>query len=159
MYYRLSSQSWYLKDLLKLDDPDIERYTNRLPRHRTSDLHTHPEGLRAFFELFSVFKDEMSLILPDNPKETLFARVLKVLKRDFIDYFKRQGDLGDLIVEYIEELEKFEFLSLSKEQFFDRLSKMIYSLRTRRIEFYEAVLEDYLANREKYDKVIDFLMK
>ncbi len=154
-HYDIHSQSWYLKDLMKLENPDIERYTKsyeELPRYRTGEIHTHPEGLRAFFELFFVFKDEMSLILPDNPDESFFEKVLTVLIRDFINDFKRKGDLEDIIVEYIEELEKFEFLSLSKEQFFDKLSKMIYDLRTRRIAFYEAVLEDYLANKEKYDK-------
>lgn len=153
-YYEIHNQSWYLKDLLNLDNPEIERYTKGLPRYRTRTLHAHPEGMKAFFELFFVFKDEMSLILPDNPDETFFDKVLTVLKRDFIDEFKRQGDLEDSIIEYIEGLEKFEFLSLPKEQFFDKLSKVIYSLRTRRIEFYEAVLEDYLANREKYDNAM-----
>ena len=96
----------------------------------------------------------MSFILPDNTGESFFERVLTVLIRDFIDDFDQHGDLEDAIIEYIEELERFEFLSLPKEAFFDKLSKMIYSLRARRIEFYEAVLKDYLANKEKYDNVM-----
>jgi len=111
-------------------------------------------ALKVFFELFSVFRDEVSLILPDNPAENFFERVLAVLKRDFIDNFERQGDLEDVLIEYIKELEKYEFLSLPKEQFYDKLSKMIYGLRARRIEFYEAVLKDYLANKENYERVM-----
>lgn len=153
-YYDIRSQSWYLKDVLDLENPEIERYTKGLPRYRTCSIHAHPEGLKDFFELFSIFKNEMSFILPDEPDKNFFERVLTVLKRDFLDGFVQRGDLEDTIVEYIEELEKFEFLSLSKEQFFNKLSKMIYSLRTRRIAFYEAVLEDYLANKEKYNAVM-----
>lgn len=155
MYYEIHTQSWYLKDLMKLDNPEIERYTKsyeELPRYRTGSVYTHPEGLKAFFELFSVFKDEMSLILPENPEESFFDRVLTILVRDFVDDFEQQGDLEDIIIGYIENLERYEFLSLSKEVFFDKLSKMIYSLRAHRIKYYEAVLEDYLANKEKYDK-------
>ena len=153
--YEIHNHSWYLKDLMKLDNPEIERYTKsfeELPRYRTGSVYTHPEGLKAFFELFSVFKDEMSLILPENPQESFFDRVLTILVRDFVDDFKQRGDLEVIIIGYIENLEKYEFLSLSKEAFFDKLSKMIYSLRARRIKYYEAVLEDYLANKEKYDK-------
>lgn len=153
-FYRVSNQSWYLKDLLKLDSPEIERYTERLPRYRSCSLHAHSEGLKFFFELFSIFKDEMSFILPDEPDKDFFERVLTVLKRDFIDEFERRGDLEGVIIEYIEELERFEFLSLSKEQFFNKLSKMIYGLRARRIEFYEALLADYLTNKKKYDDVM-----
>jgi hypothetical protein len=153
-FFQISNQSWYLKDLMELENPEIERYTKRLPRYRTRDLHTHPEGLKAFFELFSIFRDEMSFILPDNPDESLFERVLTVLKRDFLDDFDQRGDLEDDIADYIEQLERFEFLSLPKGQFFDKLSKMIYNLRARRIAFYEAMLEDYLANKEKYDKAM-----
>jgi len=156
-YYEIHNHSWYLKDLLKLDDPEIERYTKsyeELPRYRTRDLHAHPEGLKAFFELFSIFREEMGFILPDTPDKSFFERVLMVLKRDFLEGFEQHGDLEDIIVKYIEELEKYEFLSLPKEQFFDKLSKMIYRLRARRIAFYEAVLADYLANKEKYDNVM-----
>jgi hypothetical protein len=153
-HYKVFYNAWYLKDLLKLGNPEVERYTKKLPRYRSGEIHTHFEGLKAFFELFSVFKDEMSLILPDNPGESSFERVLTVLIRDFIDDFEQHGDLEDAIVKHIEELEKYEFLSLPKEQFFDKLSKMIYDLRARRIAFYEAVLADYLANKEKYDNAM-----
>ncbi len=152
-YYEISNQSWYLRDLLKLENPEIERYQG-LPLYRAGGLHAHPEGLKAFFELFSIFRDEMGFILPDEPDKSFFERVLTVLKRDFIDDFEQRGDLEEVIVEFIEELEKFEFLSLPKEQFFNKLSKTIYNLRARRIAFYEAMLEDYLANKEKYDNVI-----
>ncbi len=153
-YYEIYSASWYLKDLLNLENPEIERYTKRLPRYRSGKIHTYPEGLKAYFELFSVFKDEMSLILPDEPDKSFFERVLTVLSRDFGDDFEQHGDLEEVIVKHIEELEKYEFLSLPKEQFFDKLSKMIYDLRARRIAFYEAVLADYLANKEKYDNAM-----
>jgi hypothetical protein len=152
-YYQIINQSWYLADLLKLDDPEIERYQG-LSRYRTRSLHAHPEGLKAFFELFSIFKDEMSFILPDEPDKSFFERVLTVLKRDFFSEFERYGDLEVAISDYIEELEKYEFLSLPKDLFFDKLSKMIYRLRDRRIAFYEALLEDYLANKNKYDKAM-----
>lgn len=154
LYYEIHNQSWYLKDLLELDNPEIERYTKKLPRYRTRDLHADPEDLRVFFELFSVFKDEMSLILPDEPNKSSFERVLTVLIRDFGDDFEQHGDLENVITNHIKELEKYEFLSLPKEQFFDKLSKMIYDLRARRIAFYEAVLADYLANKEKYDNAM-----
>jgi hypothetical protein len=156
MYFEIHNKAWYLADLLKLDNPssELERYTKRIPLYRTVNLHADPKGLKAFFELFSIFRVEMSFILPDNPDDNFFERVLTVLKRDFLDDFEQQGDLEDVIAAYIEHLEKFEFLSLHKEQFYDRLSKMIYSLRTRRIAFYEAMLEDYLANKEKYDKAM-----
>ena len=153
-YYEIHSQSWYLKDVIDLENPEIERYTKKLPRYRTGEIHTHPEGVKAFFELFFIFRDEMSFILPDEPNKSFFERVLMVLKRDFLDGFEQHGDLEDVIVKHIEELEKYEFLSLPKEQFFNKLSKMIYRLRTRRIAFYEAVLADYLANKEKYDNAM-----
>ena len=156
-YYEIHNQSWYLKDLLKLKNPEIERYTKsyeELPRYRIGGIHTHPEGLKAFFKLFSIFRDEMNFILPDEPNKSFFERALTILKRDFLEKFERQGDLEDVIVKYIEELEKYEFLSLPKEKLFDKLSKMIYNLRARRIKYYENVLEDYLANKEKYDEAI-----
>jgi len=156
-YYEIRCKSWYLADLAKLKNPEIERYTKKyteLPRYRVGEIHTHPEGLIAFFELFFVFKDEMSFILPDDPDKSFFERVLTVLRRDFFNEFEQQGDLEEIIVKHIEELEKYEFLSLPKEQFYDKLSKMIYRLRTRRIVFYEAVLEDYLANKEAYDNAM-----
>ncbi len=153
-FYQISNQSWYLADLLKLDNPEIERYTKGLPRYRTRSFHVHPEGLKAFFELFTIFRDEMKFILPDETDKHFFERVLTVLKRDFLYRFEERGDLEETIIEYIENLEKYIFLSLSKEQFFNRLSRMIYGLRTRRIEYYEAVLADYLANKEKYDAIL-----
>ncbi|MFW9969009.1 MAG: hypothetical protein ACFFDF_02335 [Candidatus Odinarchaeota archaeon] len=96
----------------------------------------------------------MNFVLPDEPNRSFFEKVLIVLKRDFIDDFEQYGDLEDDISNHIQELEKFEFISLPKEEFFDKLSKTIYNLRTRRIAFYEALLEDYLANKEKNDKAM-----
>lgn len=154
-FYKISNQAWYLNDLMALDNPEIDRYTKRLPRYRAQDMHAHPEGLKVFFELFSVFKSEMSLIIPISLEESFFEKVLATLKHDFLDDFERQGDLEEALIEYINELEKFEFLSLPKEKFFDKISKMIYNLRARRIEFYETILEDYLANKDRYDKVLD----
>jgi len=153
-FYQINNQSWYLADLLKLDNPEIERYTKGLPRYRTRGFHVHPEGLKAFFELFTIFRDEMKFILPDETDKHFFERVVTVLKRDFLDRFEERCDLEKTIIEYIENLEKYIFLSLPKEQFFNRLSRMIYGLRTRRIEYYEAVLADYLTNKEKYDTIL-----
>ena len=155
--YEIHNVSYYLKDLLKLDNPETERYDkdfDELPRYRIRDLHAHPEGFRAFFELFLLFKEEMSYLLTKDLNKSFFEKTLTVLIRDFIGEFEQLGDLEDVIIDYIENLEKYEFLSLQKEVFFDKISKMIYSLRTRRIEFYEAVLEDYLANKEKYDNAM-----
>lgn len=157
VFYEINNVSYYLRDLLKLDNPETERYDkdfDDLPRYRICGLHAHPEGFRAFFELFLLFKEEMSFILTENLDESFFERTLTVLIRDFIDDFEKDGDLENVIIEFIDNLEKYEFLSLQKEVFFDKISKMIYSLRTRHIEFYEAVLNDYLANKEKYDNAM-----
>lgn len=153
-FYHISNQSWYLKDLLRLENSEVERYTKNLPYYRTHDLFTHTEGLKLFFDLFFVFKNEIDSILPITPDKSLFEGVIAILKRDFAYRFVQQDDLENAIIEHIKELEKYEFFSLAKEQFYVKLSKMIYSLRNRRIAFYEAVLEDYLANREKYDGAI-----
>ncbi len=142
----------YLRDLLKLQNPEIERHTKDIPCYRFGHLNVDPEGIRTFFELFLAFREEMSMILPNTTEKTFFERVLMVLKRDFLT--ESESDLEGAIGHYIDELEKYEFLSLSKEKFFDRLFKMIYSLRTRRIAYYEAVLADYLSNKEKYDSKV-----
>jgi len=155
--YEIHNVSYYLRDLLKLDNPETEKYDkdfDELPRYRIRDLHAHPESFRAFFELFLLFKEEMSFILTENLDERFFERTLTILIRDFIDEFVQRGDLEELLIEFIENLERYEFLSLQKEVFFDKISKMIYSLRARRIEFYEAVLDDYLSNKEKYDNAM-----
>ena len=150
--YEISYTAWFLKDLMGLNNPEIEKYTTGLPLYRSWEMNATPEGLKAFFELFSVFECEMNPILPKN--EPLFKTVLKVLKRDFIDDFAQEGDLEAVLTKNINELKKFEFLSLERELFCGKVVKMINSLRAHRIEFYKAVLEDYLANRERYDNVM-----
>ncbi len=152
--YEISYHAWFLKDLMGLNNPEIEKYTTGLPSYRFWEMNATPEGLKTFFELFSVFECEMTPILPKNLGEPLFKTVLKVLKRDFIDDFARDGSLETVLAENINELKKFEFLSLERELFCGKVVKMINSLRSHRIEFYKSVLEDYLANRERYDNVM-----
>jgi len=149
--YELDILAYYKRSLKGIKD----KKTNvNLKTYRSNTLWGYKEGVDFFLDIFSIFKEEMSYILTENLDKNFIERTLTVLIRDFIDEFEKKGDLENVLVEYIENLEKYEFLSLQKEVFFDKISKMIYSLRARRIEFYEAVLDDYLANKEKYDNAM-----
>ncbi len=155
--YDIDVTAWYLKDLLKLTNPAIEKYTedfDDLTRYRADDILGYTEGMDSFSDIFLIFKEEMSYLLTKDLNKSFFEKTLTVLIRDFIGEFEQLGDLEDVIIDYIENLEKYEFFSLQREALFDKLSKMIYSLRARHIKFYEAVLTDYLANKKKYDKLL-----
>jgi hypothetical protein len=96
----------------------------------------------------------MKFILLADSGENFFEKGSAVLVRDFLRKFEQNGDLQSELINYIEDLEKFDYLSLPKEQFYDKLSKMIYGLRARRIRIYKILLEDYLADKENYKYVL-----
>ncbi|MFW9878833.1 MAG: hypothetical protein ACFFG0_37615 [Candidatus Thorarchaeota archaeon] len=155
--YELGVASYHLSDL----EPDIDKATDLdLEAYRDNVLWGYKEGIDLLFDIFSIFKEEMSYMRFLGKKDLhIFEKTRNTLIGDFLANFEEISDLEGVLTDYIENLEKFSFSSLDKDTFIDRFSRAIYNMRQRRIEFYEAILHEYLANKKKYNESLQGYLK
>jgi len=149
--YTLEVNAYPYKDL---SDPDAVFP----PTYRKNSLLGYKRGVDDFFEIFKIFKEEMSFII-DNEDKSLFENVLTILLQ-LLEKFKvdSYSNLEQLLIDYIEDLEKYTFFSLEKNELRDQISRMIYNMRRFQIEFYGATLREYLGRREQYDKRLNRIL-
>lgn len=157
--YELNANAFLLREI----NPTINKYEDLdLEFYRSNIIWGYKDGIDNFFTIFYIFKQELDPVVPKNDIENcnVLNRTLTVLLQ-FLREFEEKSDLQDVLLAHIEQLEKFSFLTIDKNGFvksegkdllFDRISRMIYDLRHRRIEFYEALLQKYLAKKAHYNQ-------
>ena len=153
--YKLEINAYRYEDLT---DPDVFIK----PIYRSNSLLGYKKGVDDFFEIFKIFKEEMSFII-DSEDKSLFENVLTILLR-LVEKFKVNSNnnsntnLEQLLIDYIEDLGKYTFFSLEKNELRDQISRMIYSMRRFKIEFYEATLREYLGRRKQYNEILNRIL-
>jgi len=109
--------------LKEFEDPSAEGYeyvANLSDEITSSNVYRfniiwgYKKGIDDIFEIFKIFKEEMSFII-DSEEKSLFENVLTVLLQ-FLEKFKVESssNLEQLLVDYIEDLEKYMFFHLRK---------------------------------------------
>ncbi len=139
-------------------------------------LWTDRIGKEIIYGLFETVKDEVSWMkmLRDLPNE-MFKRTSELICRDFSYSLKNESKtVEQALKEKLDDLKKFRFAFNTKINFEnekniridpttlltpDQIKEKLISLRKQRIEFYKALLKEYLQQQREYDEKIEKELK
>lgn len=134
------------------------------------------KGKEIIYGLFEAVKDEVSWMkmLRDLPNET-FKRTYESICRGFSYALKNESKtVEQALKEKLEDLKKYRFAFNTKINYEDeknihidpttlltpdQIKEKLISLRKQRVEFYKALLEEYLQRRREYDEKIEKELK
>lgn len=141
------TQVWLSVHKLKLNGEEKEP-------SRQDVIHTNDEeGIKLIFNLFKIIKNEITA-----PTKITEDTVFKSLK-SFTKEVRKNGDLEQPIRKKIKKLKNYKFykgfIAVSGEEILNQLN----SLRDKRIEFWNSILEKYVENKVEYKKKLKAYFK
>ena len=123
------------------------------------------EGLEALFKLFYIVKAEMNFM--DHLRlydKDVTSRINEVLWNYFWNEAENGEDLEYLISQNIDKLKLRKYLTCDLHNNFPEIEiediiLMIQNMRGQQIDFYEAILSEYLKNTDKYNESLELSPK
>ncbi|MFX1480563.1 MAG: hypothetical protein ACFFCI_20935 [Promethearchaeota archaeon] len=153
--YEIEAFAHFFKDLV---DPNVSDHRP----YKVNTLWGYREGIEYLYRICRLFKYETGFLIHAEEKRGTFETIASFLRSSF-----SSKDLMNNLVQRINDLKKFKFISYKPklptgeyssnmadyrefEITVDQISRWIKSLRQHRIEFYDTILQEYLARKNQY---------
>lgn len=136
---------------------------------KSNTLWTDEKGEQIVFKLFKILKDECDWIVDQRgmQEKNKFQKNVKTIYYNF--FYKKCEDtdqIADVIKTKILTLKKDEYIIGIDDDSLDfitislkEISNCFLKLRQRRLGFYNALVKDYLENKDRYDEVLKEKLK